>query len=265
MKKLVIQSLKGGVGKTTVVAQLGYALHRKGFHVALLDLDITAPKLHKALGFGGAPKWKLDSAKEAIFPARADGIQFLTVAGHTKEKSTILLDEKQKIEVAKELLSDEVVWDNPDWLLIDTPPSSSGEMEALFEALPDLYGILLVFQPTQMAEADLIRTVDFIQYKQLPILGVVSNMDSCISPQGERFWQFLSPRIDIDSICASLRVPLLAVLPQADLVKLAPLFDDLIRNMELAKPETFKPGKLEKVLKKMENEALKEGVSLLRK
>jgi Mrp family chromosome partitioning ATPase len=262
-RTVVIQSLKGGVGKTTVVAELGLALSRKGYHVGLLDIDITAPKLHKALGFGKAPEWQLDAHKEVIIPSRVNGIEFVTIAGHTGEKSTILLNEQEKIMVAKELLSEEVVWDNLDWLLVDTPPSSSREVEALFNCLNNLYGIILVFQPTEMAETDLLRTFDFIQYKQLAILGVISNMDGCISPQGETFWQFLSPRVDIESICSQLKVPLLARLPQGDSSRLRPLFDELAQKLEEIKPIVFKPGKLDKRLREVEVALLKKGVKAL--
>ena len=265
MKKVVIMALKGGVGKTTVVAELGFALQRIGLHVGLLDVDITAPKLHKALGFREAPKWQLDSAKESIIPSKVNGIEFVTIAGHTGEKSTILLNEEDKIMVARELLSAEVAWGNLDWLLLDTPPSSSGEMQALFSHIGALHGIILVFQPTQMAETDLIRTIDFIQYKELPVLGVVSNMDGCISPLGEQFWQFLSPRVDIENICSSLKFPLLAYLPQGDLERVRPLFDKLARELVDRKPITFKPGKLDKKLRELEVTMLKQGVKGLRR
>ncbi|GAH84009.1 unnamed protein product, partial [marine sediment metagenome] len=67
----------------------------------------------------------------------------------------------------------------------------------------------LVFQPTDMAAADLLRTLDFLKFKKVPILGLISNMSYCLSPSGERFWPFLSPEVDLAQICKEFGIPLL--------------------------------------------------------
>jgi len=91
--------------------------------------------------------------------------------------------------------------------------NSSGEMQALYDYITDLHGVVLVFQPTDMAAADLLRTFDFLKFKKVPVLGLIANMAYCVSPRGEIFWPFLSPEVDLEKICKEFGVPLLGKIP----------------------------------------------------
>jgi ATP-binding protein involved in chromosome partitioning len=241
MRKIVVASIKGGVGKTTVSSNLARSLKRLQLRVGYLDADITAPTGSQAFGLDSPPEWKLDSAadggKGAILPQDIDGIQFITLASHFGQAPAVLWNEEKKIDAARQLLQGVVAWGELDWLVIDTPPSSSGEMQALYDYITNLHGVVLVFQPTDMAAADLLRTLDFVKFKEVPVLGLVTNMAYCISPKGEVFWPFLSPEVDLEEVSKSFGVPMLGKIPltpDREIVEEA--FDKMAADLIVAKP-----------------------------
>jgi len=236
VKTAVVASLKGGTGKSTVTANLGRAFHRKGSQVGLLDVDATAPTLHKALGLAEAPRWETNAAEQMIIPYQVDDLYVVTMASHYGENPAVLWDEPTLIRAMRELNA-LVKWPQLDYLFLDSPPSSSKFMQELYDCLSDLYGIVLVFQPSDIAVADLVRTIDFIRIKRAPVVGLVSNMAVCISPKGEKFWPYLSPRVDIGSVCEEHGIPLLGEVPLTSLqAKVDAEFDKIADRIENTKP-----------------------------
>jgi len=239
MKKIVCASLKGGTGKSTVTANLGRVFHRKAHQVGLLDVDCIAPTLHKALGLAEAPRWEVNAAEQKIIPYQVDGLSVVTMASHYGENPAVLWDEPTLIRAMREL-NTLVSWPQLDYLFLDSPPSSSKFMQELYDCLSDLYGIVLVFQPSDIAVADLVRTIDFIRIKRAPVIGLVSNMAVCISPKGERFWPYLSPRVDIGSVCEDHGIPLLGEVPlTSQQAKVDAEFDKIAGRIESAKPKVL--------------------------
>ena len=102
MRKIVISSLKGGTGKSTVSSNLARSLKRLGFSVGYLDADITAPTGSEAFGMEKPPDWELDASADggrgAIVPYEVDGIQFITLASHFGQAPAVLWNEGKKIE-----------------------------------------------------------------------------------------------------------------------------------------------------------------------
>lgn len=245
MQKIVVASIKGGVGKTTVASNLARSLKRLQFKVGYMDADITAPTGSEAFGLNSPPEWELDAAadggKGAIIPYDLNGIQFITLASHFGRTPAVLWKEKEKIDAARQLLQGVVAWSDLDWLVIDTPPSSSGEMQALYDYITDLHGVVLVFQPTDMAAADLLRTLDFVKFKKVPVLGLIANMAYCISPKGEKFWPFLSPEVDLEEISKDFGVPSLGKIPLTpDKTIVEGAFDKIAVAVVAAKPVVLK-------------------------
>jgi ATP-binding protein involved in chromosome partitioning len=245
MKKIVVASIKGGVGKSTVASCLARSLHKLGFRVGYLDADITAPTGTEAFGLSEIPDWKLDATadggKGAIVPNEIDGIQFITLASHFGRTPAVLWKEAEKIDAARQLLQGVVAWKDLDWLVLDTPPSSSGEMQALYDYITDLHGVILVFQPTDMAHADLLRTLDFLKFEKVPIIGLIANMAYCVSPRGEVFWPFLSPEVDLEKVCKDFGVPLLGKIPlTANRTVVEKAFDRIASGLDSAKPVILK-------------------------
>jgi len=268
MRKIVIFSLKGGTGKSTVSSNLTRSLKRLGFSVGYLDADITAPTGSEAFGLEKPPDWELDAAadggKGAIVPYDVDGIQFITLASHFGQAPAVLWNEERKIDAARQLLQGVVAWVDLDWLVLDTPPSSSGEMQALYEYITDLHGVVLVFQPTDMAAADLLRTLDFLKFKKVPILGLISNMSYCLSPSGERFWPFLSPEVDLAQICKEFGIPLLGEIPLTpDRGVIEQAFDLIASGLDGAKPVILKEDIAKRLIREGKRKLLKAAVRRL--
>ncbi len=265
MRKIVVASIKGGVGKTTVSSNLARSLKRLGFSVGYLDADITAPTGSEAFGLEKLPDWELDAAadggKGAIVPYDVDGIQFITLASHFGQAPAVLWNEERKIDATRQLLQGVMAWDNLDWLVLDTPPSSSAEMQALYDYITDLHGVVLVFQPTDMAAADLLRTLDFLKFKKVPILGLVSNMSYCVSPLGERFWPFLSPEVDLVQICKEFGIPLLGEIPLTPDRKVAErAFDRIASSLDGAKAVILKDDIAKRLLREGKRKLLKAAI-----
>ena len=261
MRRLVTSSLKGGTGKSTTTVNLGRALHRAGHRVGLLDVDLVAPTLHKALGLTEPPQWDLDTVAASIIPFEVDGLYALTVASHYGESPAVLWDEPTLIRAMRELIHD-VKWPPLDYLILDSPPSSSGFMQALYDAVAgDVYGVILVFQPTDIAVADLVRTLDFIKIKKVPVVGLIANMSYCLSPSGEKFWPFISPEVNIGSICEEHGISLLGEVPLTPSYYMINLeFDKIAKSVIDAKPLVLKDSMLTKLYKKIAKGAVKAAV-----
>lgn len=209
-----------------------------GHKVGLLDVDITAPKLSRGLGLSETPEWVKDSQAEVVLPTEVDGLYILTMASHLGDKPAVLWDEPTLIDAIRQMITGVVRWPNDlDYLLIDSPPSSSGLMQALYSYLSGVCGVVLVFQPTDMAAADLLRTLDFIKFKKVPIIGLISNMAYCVSPSGEEFWPFLSPKIELAETCNEFGIPILGTIPlTSDGNVVSRAFDQVAAKLNMAKP-----------------------------
>ena len=266
MKRIIVSALKGGTGKTTTTVNLGKALHRAGGRVGLLDADVVAPTLWKALGLAEAPQWDLDAVAAKLIPFEVDGLYALTLASHYGESPAVLWDEPTLIRAMRELIRD-VQWPEPefDYLILDSPPSSSGFMQALYDAVAgDVYGVVLVFQPTDIATADLVRTLDFIKIKRVPILGLIANMAYCIAPSGEEFWPFISPKVELGAVCEENGIALLGEVPLTpEQGRINNEFDSIANRMDGIKPLILKDTMLTKLYKSMAKGVVKAAIRRL--
>lgn len=264
MRRLIISSLKGGTGKSTATVNLGRALQRAGYKVGLLDVDVTAPTLYKALGLNKAPRLDLDSVEAKLLPFELDGLYALTLASHYGEKPAVLWDEPTLIRAMQELIRD-VIWPPLDYLVLDSPPSSSGFMQALYDAVAgDVYGTVLVFQPSDIAVADLVRTLDFIKIKRVPVVGLIANMAYCISPSGEKFWPFISPNVNIGEICEEYGIAQLGEVPLTpEQGKIDLEFDKIASRVTTITPLVLKDSMLTKLYKRIAKETVKSVVRRL--
>ena len=300
MKKISIVALKGGVGKSSMVAGLGLALVEKGFKVGFLDIDITGSNLFSALGLPHSPQWGLDSANERVIVPEVNGYWLLSIASYAGEEYAVLwegshhkeltdardkieniattafsprwMDPKNMVESLKlisreiddvlasskwrfvsELLSEEIVtWPEPlDFMIADLPPSTSNEMFSFFEQVKDLFGVIIVSQPAKISSIGLLRTIDLLRQRQIPIIGLVANQDGFLNRHGEIEYQFLSPRVDLEEVARKAAIPFLASIPQTgDGDRLKPYFSDLADKVVGSKPVVLKEVTLARRLKR---------------
>jgi len=287
LMKIAVIALKGGVGKSSVVAGLGLALVEKKYKVGFLDIDVTGSNLYSALGLTHSPKWGLDSIDEKVIVPEVNGYWLLSIASYVGEDYAVLwegshhdelVDARDRIQKIKsgasmldelegirrqiddvlawskwrfvsELLSDNIVtWPEPlDFLIADLPPSTSNEMFSYLKQTKDLFGVIIVSQPTKISTIGLMRTIDLLRVKQIPIIGLVGNQDGFLSCHGEVEYQFLSPRVDLKGTAKKEGIPFLASIPQTgDSDKLKPYFSELAEKVINSKPVVLKevtPGR----------------------
>jgi len=158
-----------------------------------------------------------------------------------------------KWRFVSELLSDNVVtWPEPlDYQIADLPPSTSNEMFSFLEQVPDLFGVFIVSQPSAIAVTGLVRTIDLLRIRQIPIIGLVANQDGFLNKHGENEYQFLSPRADLKKVAKEAGIPFLISIPQAgDPEKIRPYFVDLADLIVQAKPVVLKDVTLTRKLKR---------------
>ncbi len=283
MKTIAVTALKGGVGKSSIVAGLGLALVSKGYKVGFLDLDVTGSNLYSALGLAHSPKFGLDSVNEKIVVPEVDGYWLLSIASYTGEDYAVLWESDQHKELSQirdtmetadlkalkkqiddilasskwrfveELLSPDIVtWPEPlDFLIADLPPSISHEMFSFFDQVKDLFGVFIVSQPSAISNTGLQRTIDLLRVQQIPIIGLVGNQDGFLCKHGEIEYQFLSPRVDLKEIARKAGIPFLASIPQTgDTNKIKPYFSELADKVVSSKPVVLKDITLGKRLKR---------------
>jgi ATP-binding protein involved in chromosome partitioning len=299
MKKVAVVALKGGVGKSSVVAGLGLALVIKKFKVGFLDIDITGSNLFTALGLQHSPKWGLDTAHERVIVPEVNGYWLLSIASHVGEEYAVLWEGSHHSELSQartqlialkdmialairepkaieevldqvsreiddvlasskwrfvsELLSEEkVTWPKPlDFLIADLPPSTISEMFSFFEQVKDLFGVIIVSQPAKISTIGLLRTIDLLRQKQIPIIGLVANQDGFLNRHGEIEYQFLSPRVDLQGMARGAGIPFLASIPQCgDGNKIKPYFSELAEKVINSKPIVLKEVTIGRKLKR---------------
>jgi len=238
MKKIAVISLKGGTGKSSCTARLGLAIANLGYYVGFLDLDIHGPNLPMSLGLDKPPHLDVDTIKQTVIPSKINGYELISMASHFGEGSRILWRGEDKLDLARQLLTDVVDWGNLDYLIIDTPPSQGEEVLGLFDYLPDIFGVLIVCQPTDFAKADTDRVLDLLRDRKIPIIGIVTNMDGAICPKcGEHFYPFLTKRADIEAFANKHKLPILASIPQVPSTEqVKPIFAELASKVVNATP-----------------------------
>jgi Mrp family chromosome partitioning ATPase len=178
--RVMVFSGKGGVGKSTVSANLGLALAQKGKKVGLLDVDIHGPNLAKMLGVEGQ---KLAATNDGrIIPVEI--IPRLSLVS-----MAFLLDNPDipviwrgplKMKAISQFLSD-VEWGVLDWLIIDSPPGTGDEPLSVAQLIPST-GAIVVTTPQDMSILDSRKTVSFARKLNLKIIGIIENMSGLICP-----------------------------------------------------------------------------------
>jgi ATP-binding protein involved in chromosome partitioning len=261
MKKIPVMSLKGGTGKSSCTAQIALALRDLGNTIGLLDLDIHGPNLPLSLGLEKAPPLEVDTKRQVILPNRIDGYQLMSMASHFGEATRILWSGEDKLDLARQLLTGVIAWDNLDYLMIDTPPSQSEEIMGLLDYIEDIFGVVIICQPTDFSQADTERALDLLRDRAVPIIGIVANMDGAICPKcGERFYPFLTKRADVEDFAGEYNIPFLASIPQtSSFDRIKPLFLDLAGKVIKASPVKLPRHEKRKRFKRETLKAMLEG------
>lgn len=178
--KILVLSGKGGVGKSTVAANLAVSLSLVGKKVGLLDVDIHGPSIPKLLKLEGE---KLLSDGEKILPVSiGDNLKVMSVGFMLAEESdAVIWRGPMKYSLIKQFIS-QVDWGALDYLIVDSPPGTGDEPLTVAQLIEDADGAVLVTTPQNLSTADVKRSISFCRKLGLPVLGVIENMSGFVCP-----------------------------------------------------------------------------------
>jgi len=174
---VAVASGKGGVGKSTVAANLAVALAMDGASVGLLDADITGPNVPLMMGVEGTPTASPDGK---IMPLERYGVKVISIQFFVPEGQPIVWRGPLVGGAIQQVLRD-VAWGEIDYLVIDLPPGTSDAQLTLAQAVP-ISGALLVTTPQDVALLDVEKALAMFERMSVPVMGVVENMSGFICP-----------------------------------------------------------------------------------
>jgi ATP-binding protein involved in chromosome partitioning len=208
--KFLVLSGKGGVGKSTVAANLAISLAREGKKVGLLDVDVHGPSIPKLLGLENS---QLGGVGQLIFPIDTSyKLKVMSIGFLLRENTdAVIWRGPLKFNAIRQFLKD-VVWGPLDYLVIDSPPGTGDEPLSVAQLVGSPAGAIIVTTPQDVAIADVRRCVSFCNKLSLPVVGIVENMSGLVCPKcGERIDLF---KVDGGkSLASEMNVPFLGRIP----------------------------------------------------
>jgi ATP-binding protein involved in chromosome partitioning len=214
-KVLAISSGKGGVGKSTVSANLAAALARDGYRVGLMDADIYGPNIPRMFGRNDKPE--VQGGK--IQPLEAHGVKLMSLGFIVERDAPAIWRGPIIMKIIGQFLRD-VAWGALDYFLVDLPPGT-GDAQLSLTQIVRLHGAVIVTTPQEMAVGDSLRGAKMFERVGVGIVGIVENMSYFVCPhchtRSELFLAGGGARL-----AAELGVPLLGQVPlQAGMAELA--------------------------------------------
>ena len=208
-RQIVVMSGKGGVGKSTVSANLAMALSMEGFKVGLLDVDFHGPSIPKMVNMESAQPL---SDGEMIQPITAGNLKVMSLGMMLETPdSPVIWRGPMKIAVVKQLLG-EVDWGELDFLVIDCPPGTGDEPLSVCQNLLETGEAVIVTTPQQVAAADVSKSLNFCNQLGFPVSGIVENMSTFICPHCGEVTAVFSTGAG-EELAAKYNVPFLGKLP----------------------------------------------------
>jgi ATP-binding protein involved in chromosome partitioning len=174
---IAIASGKGGVGKSTVTANLAVALTAAGKRVGLLDADVYGPSQPRMLGISGRPS---SPDGKIILPLRNHGITTMSIGFMVPEGEAVIWRGPMLMGALTQFLT-QVQWGRLDVLLIDLPPGT-GDVQLTLSQKAEVTGAIIVSTPQDVALLDARKALDMFKKTETPVLGIIENMSTYICP-----------------------------------------------------------------------------------
>lgn len=211
---IAVSSGKGGVGKSTVAANLAVALAAEGYQVGLIDADVFGPSMPKMFGLEAENIYAhVVEGRQLLIPALKYGVKMLSIGFFVHPDTATLWRGSMASNALKQLIAD-ADWGALDYLILDTPPGTSDIHLTLLQTLA-ITGAVIVSTPQQVALADARKGVDMYRNEKVgvPILGLVENMAWFTPAELPQNKYYIFGRDGATQLAEQLGVPLLAQIP----------------------------------------------------
>ena len=211
---IAVSSGKGGVGKSTVSANLAVALAAQGYEVGLLDADVFGPSMPKMFSVESEQIYAhIVEGRQLLIPALKYGVKLLSVGFFVNPQTATLWRGSMASNTLRQLIAD-ADWGELDYLIIDTPPGTSDIHLTLLQTLA-ITGAVIVSTPQQVALADARKGIDMYRNEKVnvPILGLVENMAWFTPAELPNNRYYIFGREGATRLAEELNVPVLAQIP----------------------------------------------------
>ncbi|HDM66823.1 MAG TPA: ATP-binding protein [Thermoplasmatales archaeon] len=179
--KIIVLSGKGGVGKSTVSANLALALANKGYQVGLLDSDFHGPSIPKILGVEDKKPFVTEDGK--IEPvAVTDNLKVISMGFFLDDRdSPVIWRGPLKMSAVRQFIGD-VNWGKLDFLIVDLPPGTGDEPLSIVQLIPNSDGAIIVTTPQDVALLSVRKSINFVRKVNIPVIGIIENMSGFRCP-----------------------------------------------------------------------------------
>ena len=211
---IAVSSGKGGVGKSTVSANLAIALARLGYKVGLLDTDIFGPSMPKMFDVEDERPYAVKKdGRDLICPIVKYGVKLLSIGFFVSPTTATLWRGGMATSALKQLIAD-ADWGELDYFILDTPPGTSDIHLTLLQTLP-ITGAVIVSTPQQVALADARKGIDMYRNEKVnvPILGLIENMAWFTPAELPENKYYIFGKEGCKQLAEEMNVPLLAQIP----------------------------------------------------
>ena len=211
---IAVSSGKGGVGKSTIAANLAVSLARAGYRVGLLDADIFGPSVPTLFHLEDfQPYGEMVGDKQMIVPAEKYGVKILSIGFFVRPEQATVWRGPMASNALKQLIS-EANWDVLDYFILDTPPGTSDIHLTLLQEL-SITGAIIVSTPQKVALADARKGIDMYQNEKInvPILGLVENMAWFTPAELPQNKYYLFGKEGVKRLAEDMHMPLLGQIP----------------------------------------------------
>ena len=211
---VAVASGKGGVGKSTVTANLSISLAKMGFSVGVLDADIYGPSIPMMFDvLNEKPKSKNINGVSKMIPISSYGVKLLSIGFFTKIDQAVIWRGPMASKALNQMIFD-CHWDELDFLLIDLPPGTGDIHLSIMQALP-ISGAVVVSTPQPVALADAKKAVAMFEQENIkvPVLGIIENMSFFTPDELPKNKYYIFGREGAKNLATDLKVPFLGEIP----------------------------------------------------
>lgn len=213
--KILVLSGKGGVGKSTIAANVACSLSLRGFRTGLLDVDFHGPSIPTLLHLEGQAVY---SGPGGFVPIEYNQQLKVMSMGFLlrNQDDAVIWRGPVKMQVMKQMLED-VLWGTLDYLVMDFPPGTGDEPLSMSQLIPDVDGAIIVTTPQDLSLKDVRKSINFCHQVKVPVLGVIENMSGFICPHCQGV-------VDIfkkgggEAMAERMEVPFLGRIPMTPLI-----------------------------------------------